>query len=206
MKTNTIAQTSFFGKLNNFINRVYYGLPLEFWLFVVSTLTVVNLILNYGTSSVLMALGAAILSATYLVRSNHFAGEAWSKVCKGIKLTRKSLPLLTLFAVLGGIFWITTVAETAQALIITTSGVTPIRNLINGTTFTGTATPALTTFADGIVLFIKLIFALLFLFACYAAYTKYNERAEFQEIIQAPVILFLVTLVIDGGMTIFFGP
>jgi hypothetical protein len=206
MRANTIAQTSFFGKITNSIDRIYYNFSIEFWLFIVSASTLANLILNYGITSISIGLSMFFILAIYLARSIHSIDDVWSKAYKGIKLSRKSLPLLTLFTVLGGLFWIATVAETAQALIVTTSGVTPITNLINGTTLTGAANAQLNTFAGGVILIIKLIFALLFVFALYDAYQKYKERAEFQEIIQSPVVLFLVVLAIDGGMTVFFGP
>lgn len=223
MKNNAILQFSFFSKLNSFVDRVYYSFPLEFWLFLVVVGTIVNLVCNHESGSISIALAMSVVLGIYLVQSNRFADKVWNKTCQGIKLSSKSLPLFTAFTGLGSIFWITTVVETAHALIITASGETAIRSMLSGTAFgaaaattsttgtggavttTGSGTGGLVGYANTIITLIKVIFALAFVFALYGSYQKYTERAELQEIVQAPVILLIVVLAIDGILAILLG-
>lgn len=90
--------------------------------------------------------------------------------------------------------------DPAHALIINNKGIEAITTLLSGQS-SGVATgggTSLNAFAAMIPNAIKVFFLLIFAFTLYGAYQKYNERAELMEIIQAPVVLIIVVVVIDG--------
>ncbi len=77
--------------------------------------------------------------------------------------------------------------DPAHALIITPSGTTAITNLLSGTGL-GVTNAALAGFATFVINFIKVAFAIAFIFGIKDAYDKTRERAELQEVIQAPIV------------------
>jgi hypothetical protein len=193
---------------NKVLDRIYYAMPVEIWLSLAIIVAIADLIFNYGTTSIAITVAVGIVLGIYLVQ------------------TRQNLiPLLVISTILGTILMVFTVVDSAHGLIITASGVTAFKGLLSGSVFTGaavtttgagvvTGTTAVTSassntmqgFANGVILLIKVIFAIAFIFGLKNAYDKYTERAEMVEIVQAPAMLIFVVVAIDGMMNLIFGP
>jgi hypothetical protein len=195
-------------------------MPVEFWLSLAIVGATADLIFNYRTTSVVITIALGIILGIYLIHSNNTVGSIWAKFAKTIQTRKNLVPLLCVSTILGTILMVMTITDSAHGLIITSSGVSAIKGLISGQTFTGAAvqvgtanvngsttagTNSLNGFADGVIVLIKVIFAFAFLFGLKNAYDKYTERAELTEIVQAPAVLIFVVVVIDGIMNLIFG-
>jgi hypothetical protein len=205
-------------KNNNILDRIYYSMPVEVWLSLAIVGASADLIFNYGTTAIVTAAALVIVLGIYLVHSNEAVANVFNKFAKTIQAPKNVIPLLLVSTILGTALMVFTIHDSAQALIITASGLTAMKGLISGQTFTGAAVTvggsvggassagSLTGFADGVVLLIKVIFAIAFVFGLKNSYDKYTERAELTEIVQAPAVLIFVVVAIDAVMNLIFGP
>jgi hypothetical protein len=208
-------------KNNNVLDRIYYSMPVEVWLSLAIVGASADLIFNYGTTAIVTAAALVIVLGIYLVYSNEAVANICNKFVKTIQAPKNVIPLLLVSTILGTALMVFTIHDSAQALIITASGLSAFKGLISGQTFTGAAVQVggsvgsttassnaagLVGFADGVVVLIKVIFALAFLFGLKNAYDKYKERAELTEIVQGPAVLIFVVVAIDAIMNLIFGP
>jgi hypothetical protein len=186
---------------SNSLNKLYNSFSLEFWLSILTVGVAADWIFKFGSNSLLIsAIWAAILS-TCLVLSNKVAGDLWTRVQR-LKTPRHISLLLASSTFLFALFLINCATDPAHALIVTDSGVNEIKTLMTGS---GTgAVKGLDAFANTVVLLVKVFFALAFAFGLYQSYQKYQERAELQEIVQAPVVLAVVIMAIDGFLGLIF--
>jgi hypothetical protein len=205
---------------NNVFNKIYYSMPVEFWLGVAIVGASADLIFNYGSTAIVVTLALVMVLGIYLVQTSDAIASIWTKFAKAVKAPQNVIPVLCISTILGTTLMVMTITDSANALIITSSGVGALKGLISGQTFTGAAvtvgtaavngsnsagTNTLAGFAEGIIVLIKVIFALAFLFGLKNSYDKYTERAELTEIVQAPAVLIFVVVAIDGVMNLIFG-
>jgi hypothetical protein len=188
---------------SNFIDKIYYSCSVEFWLSIVTIGIAADWIFKFGTSSLLITLAWTGILSTYLIFSNRTAGELWYNF-RRIKAPQHLSLLVAGIAVLGSLFLITCMTDPAHALIITASGTKAITDLLSGTGL-GVTNTALAGFATFVINFIKVAFAIAFIFGIKDAYDKTRERAEMQEIVQAPIVLIAVVIAIDAVMGMIFG-
>jgi hypothetical protein len=210
---------------NKVLDRIYYAMPVEIWLSLAIIVAIADLIFNYGTTSIAITVAVGIILGIYLVQTNTIMSSIWTKFSRTIQIRQNVIPLFVVSTILGTILMVFTVVDSAHGLIITASGVTAFKGLLSGSVFTGaavtttgagvvTGTTAVTSassntmqgFANGVILLIKVIFAIAFIFGLKNAYDKYTERAEMVEIVQAPAMLIFVVVAIDGMMNLIFGP
>jgi hypothetical protein len=211
-----IAKTVFFNRKYNWIDRIYYSFSLEFWLSIATVALMEDWIFKFGKDSLLLTIIWSGIIATYSIFTNRTAGQLWHKI-RSIKAPQNTLLLLSGLTFLSTAFIVNCTTDPSHALIITASGATAIKGILSGATFTGTALTAgaastgattagtFTAFAEGVIVLIKVLFALAFIFALYQSYQKYNERAELQEIVQSPVVLMVVVIAIDGVLQLMLG-
>lgn len=188
---------------SSLLDRVYYSCSVEFWLSIVTIGIAADWIFKFGTSSLLITLAWTGILGTYLVCSNRTAGDLWYKF-RHIKAPQHQSLLIAAIAVLGSLFMITCMTDPAHALIITASGTKAITDLLSGTGL-GVTNTSLAGFATFVINFIKVAFAIAFIFGIKDAYDKTRERAELQEVIQAPIVLIAVVIAIDAVMGMIFG-
>ena len=188
---------------SSLLDRIYYSCSVEFWLSIVTIGIATDWIFKFGANSLLMTLAWVGVLGIYLIFSNRIAGDLWYKF-RQIKAPQHLSLLVAGISVLGGLFLITCMTDPAQALIITPAGTQTITNLISGTGL-GVTNSVLAGFATFVISFIKVAFGLAFIFGIKEAYDKTRERAELQEIIQAPIVLIAVVLIIDAVMGMIFG-
>ncbi len=200
-------------------------MPVEFWLGVAIVGASADLIFNYGSTAIVVTLALTMVLGIYLVQTSDAIASIWTKFAKAVKAPQNVIPVLCISTILGTTLMVMTITDSAQALIMTQSGVKAMTGLISGTTFTASNTAGsggagggatssggttsgvatLTGFAEGVIVLIKVIFALAFLFGLKNAYDKYTERAELTEIVQAPAVLIFVVVAIDSIMSLIFG-
>jgi hypothetical protein len=188
---------------SSLLDRIYYSCSVEFWLSIVTVGIAADWMFKFGTSSLLITLAWTGILGTYLIFSNRAAGELWYNF-RRIKAPQHLSLLVAGISILGSLFLITCMTDPAHALIITPSGTTAITNLLSGTGL-GVTNAALAGFATFVINFIKIAFAIAFIFGIKDAYDKTRERAELQEVIQAPIVLIAVVIAIDAVMGMIFG-
>ena len=188
---------------SSLLDRIYYSCSVEVWLSIVTIGIAADWIFKFGTSSLLITLAWTGILGTYLVISNRTAGDLWYKF-RRIKAPQHQSLLIGSIAVLGSLFLITCMTDPAHALIITASGTKAITDLLSGTGL-GVTNTALAGFATFVINFIKVAFAIAFIFGLKDAYDKTRERAELQDIVQAPIVLIAVIIAIDAVMGMIFG-
>ena len=192
---------------SSLIDKVYYSFSVEFWLSIVTVGIAADWIFKFGTDSLVITLAWAGILGTYMVFTNRVAGDLWYNF-RRIKAPQHLVLLVASLAVVSSLFLITCMTDPAHALIITTSGTKAITDLLSGAGLSVTAANnngALAGFATTVINLIKVAFAIAFIFGLKSAYDKYQERAELQEIAQAPIVLVVVVLAIDGMMGMIFG-
>jgi hypothetical protein len=185
------------------IDQLYYSCSVEFWLSIVTLGIAADWIFKFGTNSLLITLAWAGILGTYLICSNRMTGNLWYNFRRIKALQQRSL-LVAGMTILGGLFLITCMTDPAHALIITPAGTKAITDLVSGTGL-GVTNAALAGFATFIINFVKVAFAIAFIFGIKDAYDKTRERADLQEIVQAPIILIAVVIAIDAVMGMIFG-
>lgn len=188
---------------SSLLDRIYYSCSVEFWLSIVTIGIATDWIFKFGANSLLLTLAWVGILGTYLIFSNRMAGDIWYNF-RRIKTPQHVSLLVTGISVLGGLFLITCMTDPAHALIITASGTQTITNLLSGTSL-GVTNTALAGFATFVISFIKVAFAIAFMFGMKDAYDKTRDRAELQEIVQAPIVLIAVVIAIDAVMGMIFG-
>jgi hypothetical protein len=188
---------------SNLLDRIYYSCSVEFWLAIVTIGIAADWIFKFGTSSLLITLAWTGILGTYLVYSNRTAGDLWYNF-RRIKAPQHLSLLVAGLTVLCSLFLITCMTDPAHALIITASGTKAITDLLSGTGL-GVTNTALAGFATFVINFVKVSFAIAFIFGLKDAYDKTRERAELQDIVQAPIVLIAVVIAIDAVMGMIFG-
>jgi hypothetical protein len=188
---------------SGFLSKIYNSFSLEFWLSVMTVAVAADWIFKFGSNSMLITVIWAIILGSCLVFTNKVAEDLWSTLCR-VKSSRKLTFLVSGAVVLTSLFFFTCMTDTAHALILTDSGVSKIKGLMKPSGG-GTAAAGLDTFADNVIIIIKLVFALAFIFGLYDSYQKFKERAELQEIVQNPLILTIFVVGIDGLIFMIFG-
>lgn len=188
----------------NLVDKVYCAFSIEFWLSIATVGIATDWVLKFGSNSLLITLAWAGILGTYLVFTNRTVEKFWYKF-RTVKAPQHVALLVAGMTILFSLFLINCMTEPSHALIITANGTTQMANLLSGASFGFTAPGAgLTSFGAGVVILIKVIFALAFLFGLYGSYQKYQERAELQEIVQAPIVLIVVVLALDGFIGLIF--
>ena len=192
---------------SSLLDKVYYSFSVEFWLSIVTIGIAADWIFKFGTDSLVITLAWAGILGTYLIFTNRIAGDFWYNF-RRIKAPQHLALLVASLTVVGSLFLITCMTDPAHALIISASGTKAITDLLSGTGLGVTAvnnSVALAGFATTIINLIKVAFAIAFIFGLKNAYDKYQERAELQDIAQAPIVLVIVVLAIDAMMGMIFG-
>ncbi|AFY97130.1 hypothetical protein [Chamaesiphon minutus] len=187
---------------SSLLDRVYYSCSVEFWLSIVTVGIAADWIFKLGVNSLLITLAWTGTLGTYLIFSNRIAGDLWYKF-RSIKAPQHLLLLVAGISILGSLFLITCITDTAHALILTNSGEQQIKDLISGKDV-GVSNSSLAGFGTMIVNLIKVSFGIACVFGIKHAYDKYRERAEIQEIVEAPVILIIAVSAVDGIMGAIF--
>jgi hypothetical protein len=188
---------------SSLLDRIYHSFSVDFWLSIVTVGIAADWMFKFGTSSLLVTLAWTGILGTYSIFFNRTAGELWYNF-RRIKAPQHLSLLVAGISILGSLFLITCMTDPAHALIITPSGTTAITNLLSGTGL-GVTNAALAGFATFVINFIKVAFAIAFIFGIKDAYDKTRERAELKEIVQAPIVLIAVVIAIDAVMGMIFG-
>ena len=188
-----------------FIDDIYYSLSLEFWLSIATVGIAADWIFKFGTESLVITLAWAGILGTYIFSTSRIASRLWYDLQK-MQAPKHLGVWLCGLAVLATLFFVNAMTDPAHALIVTDSGEAKIKALLDGSQLSGAGTPstAMAGFANMVITLIKVIFALAFIFGLHGSYQKFQERAELQEIVQAPVVLIVVVLAIDGMLGLIF--
>lgn len=196
-----------------FVDNLYYSCSLEFWLSIATVGIAADWIFKFGAESLMITLAWAGVLSTYIFSTSRIANRLWYDL-RSLEAPRHLGLWLTGLAALTTLFFVNAMTDPAHALIITSSGVASITNLLSGnvatngsagTPIAGAAGVGLGAFAGTVITLIKVLFALAFLFGIYGSYQKYQERAELQEIVQGPIVLIVAVLAIDGVLALIFG-
>jgi hypothetical protein len=192
----------------NQIERAIYSCSVEFWLSLATITILTNLMFKFGVESVMMAAIWAAIIGVYGLYANEFCAKTWSGF-RRIRLSSKQLQLILLgVGSICAIFSVLFLTTPAHALIINNSSVNTLIALMSPpTTATATATPPpaatatvnlLASTGGKIVLLIKVAFLMAFVFIGITSIQKYQERAEWNEIVIPPAVFLVIVGFIDG--------
>jgi hypothetical protein len=191
----------------NQIERAIYSCSVEFWLSLATITILANLMFKFGVESVIMAVIWAATIGVYGLYANEFCAKTWNGF-RRIRLSGKQLQLILLgvgsICAICSVLFLTT---PAHALIINNASVNTLVALMSPpsaatATAAAPAAPTAATLISStggkIVLLIKVAFLLAFVFIGITSIQKYQERAEWNEIVIPPAVFLAIVGFIDG--------
>jgi hypothetical protein len=192
-------------KQASFIDELFRSFSLEFWISLATVAVAADFIFKFGTTSLIVTVIWAVVLGFCAVMTNQVASKTFQDFNRA-KIQPNLKWGLLILGVLFSLLCLGCMTDPAHALIINTNGEQQIKDLLSGKGLTkaGETGTGLGAFADMVITGIKVFFAITAIFALKGAYDKYNERAELTEIIQAPVVLIIVILAIDGVCGLIF--
>jgi hypothetical protein len=189
-------------KQASFIDELFRSFSLEFWISLATVAVAADFIFKFGTTSLIVTVIWAAVLGFCAVITNQVANKTFQDFNRA-KIQPNLKWGLLILGVLFSLLCVGCMTDPAHALILNNTGATEIKELLNGSKM-GTTNDTLTKFADMVITGIKVFFAIVAIFAIKGSYDKYNERAELTEIIQAPIVLIITILAIDGVCSIIF--
>jgi hypothetical protein len=183
----------------NCIERAIYSRSVKFWLSLATIAVGANWMFKFGIESVFLAAIWASIICAYCLYANEFCAKTWSKF-RRIRVSGKQLQLILLgvgsICAICSLLFLTT---PANALILDNKGAGALIGIMDNTT--SVADPAfgtlISTTGGKVVILIKAAFLLAMVLIGISSIQKFQERAEWSEIVIPPAVFLVIVGFVD---------